>query len=189
MRQLLLTIVCLLYASAAAGEVKIEVQKEYYDVPGARKDQIIRNMEKHAPYRMGKFFVPAFVQPKLNYKFRLKKENGYCAVDDVIVYLHIIYKYPRLSEKPANKYASDWWNRQINGLITHEEIHGDIAIRGAHRLEQELLSLDNLNCEKAKQQVMETANRFHELTSTEQKDYDSKTKHGIRQFLYKGPNQ
>jgi|GEM_PF-2070113 len=189
MKQFLFALAILLGTTTAYAEVKVTVQKEYYDVPGRRKDEIIRSMEKHAPYRKGKFFVPAFIQPKLRYKFSLKQKDGRCAVDEVIVHLDIVYKYPRLSEKPANKYASDWWSRQINGLITHEEVHGDIAIRGAHRFEKKLLSLDNMNCATAKQHVMDTANTFNQLTITEQKDYDSKTKHGIRQFLYKGPSE
>lgn len=187
MRRFYLAMLLVLFASVAFAEVKVTVQKDYYDVPGSRKDEILENMKKHAPFKEGKFFVPAYIQPKLRYKFLLGKTNGRCQVKDAIVELEIFYKYPRLSETPANKYASDWWRRQINGLITHEEVHGDIAIRGAHRLEKALLAMDDLDCETAEQQVIEMAKQYNIQSSEEQASYDRRTKHGLRQFLYKEP--
>jgi len=189
MRRFFVAIILVLFATAAFAEVKVTVHKEYYDVPGTRKDEILENMKKHAPYKEDKFFVPAYIHPKLTYKFLLTKINGRCRVKDAIVQLEIFYKYPRLTQEPANKYARDWWTRQINGLITHEEIHGEIAIRGAHRVEEAILAMDNLDCATAKQDVMAVANRLNYQSNDEQAQYDIKTMHGLRQFLYKGPSE
>jgi len=184
MKQLILALAILLTASIANAEVIIKERNTYYTVPGTRKGEIIRNMERYAPFREEKFYVPAFMKPDLRYEYHWEKKGDRCAVTDVTIYLTITYKYPRLAQEPAASYIKEWWESLMQEYKIHEELHGEIAIEGAHKLEKALLRLDDMNCESAKETIAKTARYFNRQTQKKQEEYDRITNHGMTQDEY-----
>lgn len=184
MKKLLLIILVLIVPSTAMAEVVITVQKEYYAVPGTTKHELLRNMEAYAPERKGDYYVPAFTLPQIQYRYELKGQNGRCYVSRVEIHLNLVYRYPKLAQTPTSDYVKRWWDELVQRYVIHEEIHGEIAINGAHEMERELLSLDDLNCDVAHQEVENRAAFLAREMQRDQEDYDRQTRHGMQQENY-----
>lgn len=184
MRKFIALLFLLLLTSPADANVIVSVQTEYYGVPGKTKSELLRNMEAYAPERMGDYFVPAFTLPQVSYSYRWRQKDGRCSMSDVKIHLNLVYRYPRLAETPSSDYVQQWWDDLVNRYIIHEEIHGDIAIQGAHEMERELLSMEDMECGVIQQEVENRAEFLMREINRDQQDYDRVTRHGMQQENY-----
>lgn len=175
----------LLLTTPTKAEVFINEQDTYYSVPGSTKGQIIRNMERYAPFHKEKFYVPAFALPQISYNYSWVVNGGYCDVSEVEVHLNITYTYPQLEESPSS-YVQEWWDELVERYVIHEEIHGDIAIQAAEKLEGKLLSVQEVNCDDIQEVVEQKVNYYVRQMNKKQDEYDRITNHGMDQQDFRG---
>lgn len=178
----------ILLAVPAKAEVILNVETKHYSLTGTTKQEIMRNMQRHSPYKKGTSFVPAYTGTDMKFRYTLEKRGDRCSMKEATVHLDLTYMYPRLAQHQSS--AIRWWWRDIIKAYTfHEEIHGDIAIRWAHELDRVLRSLKNLPCSSAQDIVKAKARQVYEAMRDEQEAYDSITQHGLQQHKYRGPQQ
>ncbi|QGY40906.1 DUF922 domain-containing protein [Pseudodesulfovibrio cashew] len=185
MKRISILLLLILFATPAFAEVVEEEIKDYYSIAGVTRTEILRNLQRRAPYKQAGSFVPAFTQTDLKYQIRLKQQGGRCGVDKVTVFLNLTYKYPRLAQHQSTN-TRLWWRDIIKHYTIHEEIHGAISRKWAKELDRTLLSLTDLNCETAWQTIKARASYINRQLQKEQQEYDRITEHGQKQYRYKG---
>jgi predicted secreted Zn-dependent protease len=188
MKRLILTALILVLAIPAHAEVFLNVITKEYGVTGNSKQDIMRSMQRRAPYKKGKSFVPAYTGTDMKFSYTLMQSGKSCSVKEVKVYLNLTYMYPRLAQHQSSTIRW-WWRDIIKKYKIHEEIHGEISTRWAYQLDRELRSLKNMNCPSAQQIVKTRAKHIYAKMRNEQETYDKITQHGIKQHKYQGPTQ
>jgi len=188
MRRLLPFCLILLLASPAQAEVIINVVTNYYSLIGTTKHDIMRNMHRHSPYKMGLSFVPAYTGTDMKFSYSLEQRGGLCSVKDPKVTLNLTYMYPKLAQLQSSEIRW-WWRDIIKDYTTHEEIHGSISTRWAYELDRVLRSLQDIQCASAQDVVKAKAKQVYDALRDEQEAYDEITQHGIRQYNYHGPKE
>lgn len=170
----------------AQAEVIIIEQEEYYSVNGIGKREILQDMERRAPFKMGNDTYPAYTQTDIKYNYSWENRAGTCNVTDVKVYLNLTYVYPKLVRLQSGS-IKWWWKDTMKKYVIHEKIHGDISKRWAHKLDRELRALKELNCGTAKQTIATRAQYIVRKMREKQEEYDRITQHGRLQHKYQGP--
>lgn len=178
----------LLLSSPANAEVILNVVTQHYSLIGTTKQDIMRNMQRHSPYKQGSSFVPAYTGTEMKFSYTLEQRGSLCSVKDPKVFLNLTYMYPKLAQHQTSGIRW-WWRDIIKAYTIHEEIHGDISIRWAHELDRVLRSIKDIACPSAQEVIKTKAEQVYTSMRNEQEAYDEVTRHGLQQHKYHGPEQ
>lgn len=170
----------LLLASPVFADVVKTVDTEYYTVEGRTPKQIYNNLKKNSPLNKGTETYQAHTRTNIRYKFKWGKKGKSCDMKSVTVYVHLTYLYPRLAHSVDYK-TRKWWKEFLGKLEVHELIHGEISIKAAHTLDDELKMIRNIRCPDFKNLVKRRADIILDKMKQDQKDYDKLTEHGLKQ--------
>jgi predicted secreted Zn-dependent protease len=114
------------FASAAAAEVKVSVQKTYYKISGKTGAALLDAMDRSGP-KHG-FLTRAIAQTRyaVTWQIEWAQAGNTCKVRAANAELDIKYMYPRVAGGvPAP--LERRWDRFFSGVREHEEVHGRIA--------------------------------------------------------------
>lgn len=183
-------LLCLIFLlpPPAYAEVILNVVTQHYSLIGTTKQDIMRNMQRHSPYKQGSSFVPAYTGTEMKFNYTLEQRGGLCSVKNPKVTLNLTYMYPKLAQHQTSDIRW-WWRDIIKAYTIHEEIHGSISIRWAHELERVLRSIQDIQCASAQDVVKTKAKQVYDAMRNEQEAYDEVTRHGLQQHKYHGPEQ
>jgi len=184
MRLTLIIISFLLFASPSWADVITTTSTEYYTVNGKSKNAILKDIEKQFPKLPNGKFKVAHTQSTVKWDYSWTERNGLCTITKVIVSLHIIYKYPKLSQTPDKK-TLKWWKNFLQETEEHELIHGDISIKSANEMDKKLNAIGDVDCYNVKSIIKVRANRIIKKMEKNQNSYDMLTDNGIKQQNYK----
>lgn len=170
----------LLLALPVSADVVKTVETEYYTVQGRTPKEIYNYLKKHSPLNKGTETYQAHTRTSIRYKYEWTRKGNTCAVTDAIIYLHLTYVYPKLARSVDYK-TRTWWKDLLGKLEVHELIHGDISIKAAHALDDELNRIHNIRCSDFKKVVKRKIAVITEKMEQDQIDYDKLTEHGLKQ--------
>ncbi|NDV19031.1 DUF922 domain-containing protein [Pseudodesulfovibrio sp. JC047] len=181
MRRLMLVLFILLFGvSTACADVVKTVSTEYYPVDGHDPKNIFDNLKHHSPLNEGSSTYQAHTRTDLRYSFKWRHRGKQCSPEQVTVYLHLTYLYPKLIH--SVDYATrKWWKKFMIKLEEHELIHGEISIKAAHELDDVLEAFPPTDCASFKEVVKRRATRILDRMKRDQQDYDKLTQHGLKQ--------
>lgn len=184
-RLLVAVLTTLLLVTPAIADVVKTVRTEYYSVDGKNARDIFAYLKKHSPLNKGDSTYQAHTRTKVKTQYKMVRRGNMCSVKNVVIYLDLTYLYPRLKHSVDRK-TRNWWKDFIGKLEEHELIHGQISIKAAHRLNDELEAVQSSNCAGFNEAVKLKAKQILTQMKKDQVLYDKLTEHGLRQERNRG---
>lgn len=162
--------------------LKQDIDTHYYQVYGYSAQEVRSQLNACGATSEGEAY-DAYTSYYINWAFNPKPVSGGCNITDLAVGAKIDYFYPKW-EDPGNTQGDlvERWQNYMANLITHEEIHKDIAISGAQAIFDTLSSLpDSSDCSEALTLAGDTAHALFTEYDNKNKAYDEETQHGATQ--------
>lgn len=175
----------LVLAAPAAADVVRTESTEYYAVQGTTPAAIYAYLKLHSPLNEGSDSYHANTRTDIKYSYKWARRGNQCTMREVKVILHLTYLYPRLARSVDGE-TRKWWREYLGKLEEHERIHGEISIKAAHDLNDELETIRTENCTNFKAIVKSRANRIMGRMRRDQAAYDKLTEHGLKQERNRG---
>ncbi|MUM76975.1 DUF922 domain-containing protein [Pseudodesulfovibrio sp. F-1] len=172
-----------LFAVPTHAEVVITTATEHYPVDGLTPMEIAENLTLQSPIEQDGRTFQAHTRSDIRYEFTWTRRNDSCTMDKATVYLHIVYKYPRLAQTQDAK-TLRWWQEHLDRLTEHELVHGEIALRAAQELDEAFNSLTDLHCATVRDVVKALGDAALQTLKERQRAYDALTDHGRNQQAY-----
>ena len=180
-RLLLAAMACsILLVAPALADVVTSVRTEYYQVDGTNPRTIYDNLKNHSPLNTGTETYQAHTQTQLRFKYKIRQTGSQCQIEDVVIYLDLIYLYPRLTHS-VDWETRKWWKKFYGQLEEHELIHGEISTRAVHKLDDVLKNLGPGPCSGYKEIVQQRINTITTRMKQDQVEYDKLVEHGLKQ--------
>ncbi|WP_285906355.1 DUF922 domain-containing protein [Pseudodesulfovibrio pelocollis] len=174
-----------LCAAHARAEVVVTTATEFYPVDGLTPMEIAENLMLQSPIEQDGRTFQAHTHSTIRYEFSWTRRNDSCTMNQATVFLHIVYKYPRLADSPDAE-TLRWWQDHLDRLTEHELVHGEIALRTARELDETLNSLTDLHCSTVRDVVKALGDAALKTLEARQRAYDALTDHGRNQQAYTG---
>lgn len=173
----LICAVLFLLATPSLAEVKVTTSTKYYGVTGTTKNQILRSIKKNSPHWHNGKPAAALTNTDLKFNYSWRKKNGRCAIEKVVVHLHLTYTYPKLANTPTQS-TKAWWIKEMARYIDHEKTHGRISKKWAKIIDKELAKLQSVECVTAKRTFKDKTTYLSRKLKDEQSKFDRITNHG-----------
>ena len=174
MKQLLIVLTLILFATPSLAEVIVTEQVDYFAVTGNTKKQIMASIQKSSPRSGKKTFDLAQTRSEFRYEYKGVQNGDRCTVNEVTIYLNLTYIYPRLAVTPKDKNTRRWWAKELASYEKHEETHGDISIGLANKLHREIQRMDDLNCATRNEEVKRRVNYYSRQARKKHDAFDRK---------------
>ena len=184
-RALAALLTLLLLAAPATADVVKTMSTEYYPVQGTNPIAITADLRKNSPLNKGWEKYSANTRTDIKYSFKWQRRGNECTMKEVKVFVHLTYLYPRLVHSVDRK-TRNWWKEILAKLEEHELVHGEISVKAAHELSDELEAIRTENCINFKAIVKNRANRIMDRLKRDQVEYDKLTQHGLKQERNRG---
>ncbi len=177
---LLLACVLAFTSLEAFADPGIDVKFKYYEINGARFEDLEGELDSKTPIRHnGKaFHADTTWHVKWNTQWAMKGMS--CGITSVTSWVSIIFTLPKWADyKVANGTEKEKWDKFFKRLVEHENGHKDIAVGSAKEIEKAVMNIGSRkDCNILKhdsnhlgQKIME---KYHRLTQ----QYDIETDHG-----------
>ena len=160
----------------------VDTKNHYYYVNGRTASEIRNDINRNTPFGRGSKKYDAHTDWHVNWHFRWNKSGGLCRITKVWTRVNVQYTLPKLNDSAAlPRPLQQKWNTYYEALIRHEEGHGNIGVRAANEVENEIRNMPaQPNCRQleidANRLGNEIIDKYHEL----EKEYDRKTNHGMK---------
>lgn len=162
------------FASAAQAEVKVSVEKTYYNISGKTGTALLDAMDRKGP-KHG-FLTRAIAQTRYSVTWEIEwaQAGNTCKVRAANAGLDIKYMYPRVAgAMPAA--LQKRWNRFFAGVRTHEEVHGRIAREMVVAAEKRLLGFvmkNDRTCSKSRREMKRRVEEVYARYEAKQLAFD-----------------
>ncbi len=173
--RLLVSAAVLLCASPAlAADWKATEQVRTYKVSGASGIELYESMGAKGPLLGGSRAI-ATTTFDLRWRRDYRPQpDGSCRLESAIPFLTIIYNWPEPARKLAEPTAS-LWKTFIEGIRTHERVHGDHMREMTQRILDTTVGLtvaDDPKCEKIRQEIQKPLAAASEEQRRRSRDFD-----------------
>jgi predicted secreted Zn-dependent protease len=161
----------------------VNIETTYYSVEGITEVVLRKDMSSKTPIRQEGKAYDASTLWKVKWKFDYKTtKNTDCKITAINTIVSIVYTYPKwIDYNTGNIELKKKWNKYYKALIKHEEAHKDNAIKAAKEIQMAILQMGNReNCDIIKRHAHKLAHKIVAEYSELDKQYDIKTKHGIK---------
>ncbi len=165
-------------APGGATSVRTTLAMAPYHVLGGTRSDILSSLRRNGPQVDGGLFF-GLTTTEIQYRFAYQEAPGACETRDARVDLSVTIRLPEWqAPRDAPYELRRDWLRFAAALRRHEEGHRDLAIEGAHRLQQALTGVRAATCDQAAALAGQRAERLQIEAGAQHRAYDERTGHG-----------
>lgn len=187
---LAVTGLCVAGGSAAAPAPQVNFNIVHYEVQGKTTDEIQRSLFERTPVLMpgGRYGAVTHNRIRTNYSAVGNKSGG-CEIKNVRVVLDSTVVLPRLVTPNVSPAVRREWDRYINALAHHEQLHANNGKHIAQTVSQRLFGLKSQHqCDVTLRQLKSGIDHLIKGMAKWDDELDRRTNHGRSQgaFLQEG---
>lgn len=167
-------------ALPVAAEPVSRVHTSFYYIDGTSATMLAAQIEKKGPPGPGERRFAAHTKWNIQWKFRHVQEGVTCSMKDSAVLVGIAQTMPRWRGEGQGAAALNTrWQKFIEALKRHEDVHKEHGIKAGGEIEKALLTVQpHSNCEDLARAANAVAEEIVKKYQKLDEEYDRKTDHG-----------
>lgn len=163
--------------------LRVSARQTFYTIEGETAPQLVAQIQNRGPLWSNGYRYEAMHTWKLNRSYSVAQQGDRCRLTTIDIALESEITLPHW-EPPAD--ASGQlvanWDHYTKALKQHENGHREISIAAGEQVLQQLLSLPSYaTCTELRTAAKAIVDDILAQTSSEQRNYDSNTQHGLTQ--------
>lgn len=175
---LLLAAALTLGTGSASAEVKVAESFRFYTIDGLTKEAIAKSVSRNVPLSLGKR-AWAFAVWNITWTYTPVSLPDRCWATDVEIEVTARITFPRHAQVDRmDPEIRAKWDSMMAALYRHEKQHVQHGIDAANKLDAQIPSLREADCESLRRKVNAVAMGLIREGSDRDKRYDAETDHG-----------
>ncbi len=177
----------MLPGNPAHADIQLDETYHYYDISGQSAAELRDSIDANRHLATGSSRFDAMTDWNIKWQYNYQQVGETCVITRVDITVEIDYRLPRWqgSERERNPRLAKAWQRYIEKLLAHEQMHGQIAIDAAAEIEDAIHSADNPpdrpppgSCEALEVDANANGMTIIEKVRARQAFFDLRTDHG-----------
>lgn len=168
---------------SAFGEPVTRLHTNYYYIDGSSATLLAGQIEQKGPPGADGKRNPALTKWNIQWKFRHVQEGVSCSMKEAAVLVGVAQTMPRWrGEAQSGAALKARWQKFIDAVKRHEDVHKDNGIKAGTEIEVVLLSVKpHSNCEDLARTANAAAEEIVRKYQKLDEEYDRKTRYGRTQ--------
>jgi predicted secreted Zn-dependent protease len=171
-----------LLLQVALAPPSVDETVSYYEVSGSSAQELRAAMDRLGPESDDGERFDAMTRWHVRWRYRYESDGDHCSISAFTTSVEIRMTLPRWSFRTAGSPLAERWDRYMEALTGHERGHGDIAVRAAQAIQQQVSALEPAtSCSRLEESIQERAEQLLDQHRDEEIRYDERTRHGATQ--------